>query len=77
MWSGGPAGPESEPRVYCNRQQPASRRRAVPIIRPYQDQDFSLTDATSFAVTERLRIGRAFSSDRDFAQDGFLPVGPS
>jgi uncharacterized protein len=50
-------------------------RRAVEIIRRYHDKDLSLTDATSFAVMERLRIGWAFSFDRDFNQYGFPRIG--
>jgi len=45
--------------------------RGQQIIFQYGDKDFSLTDATSFAVMERLRIGAAFSYDRHFAQYGF------
>src|SRR5207237_1252156 len=40
--------------------------RAIEIIRQYSDKAFSLTDATSFAVMERLQIGIAASFDRDF-----------
>ncbi|HEY7066304.1 MAG TPA: PIN domain-containing protein [Chloroflexota bacterium] len=39
-------------------------QRARQIIRQYDDKDFSLTDATSFAVMERLRIATAFTFDR-------------
>src|SRR5438034_1036443 len=35
---------------------PADVQRATAIIYRYTDKDFSLTDATSFAVMERLRI---------------------
>jgi uncharacterized protein len=45
--------------------------RGWEIIRRYADKDFSLTDATSFAVMERLGIGVAFSLDRHFAQYGW------
>ncbi|HEX5501940.1 MAG TPA: PIN domain-containing protein [Thermomicrobiales bacterium] len=45
-------------------------RRAREIIAQYQDKDFSLTDATSFAVVERLHIARAFAFDQHFAQYG-------
>ena len=42
----------------------------------YQDKDFSLTDAISFAVMERLQITQAFTFDRHFAQYGFTLVQP-
>ena len=45
--------------------------RAQQIIFQYDDKDFSFTDATSFAVMERLRIGLAFTYDHNFAQYGF------
>lgn len=50
--------------------------RARAIIFQYEDKEFSLTDATSFAVMERLRILEAFSFDRHFAQYGFPPIHP-
>jgi predicted nucleic acid-binding protein len=50
---------------------PADVERAKAIIYQYDDKDFSLTDATSFAVMERLRIPTAFTFDRHFAQYGF------
>ena len=46
----------------------ADENRAREIITRYDDKDSSLTDATSFAVMERLRIPHAFTFDRDFAQ---------
>lgn len=46
-------------------------RRARDIVLGYDDKDFSLTDAISFAVMERLRIGVAFTYDRHFAQFGW------
>jgi len=51
-------------------------RRAREIIRRYDDKDFSLTDAASFAVMERLRIPHAFTLDRHFAQYGFTVLTP-
>jgi uncharacterized protein len=49
---------------------PADVQRARAIIYQYDDKDFSLTDATSFAVMERLAIRFAFTFDRHFAQYG-------
>jgi predicted nucleic acid-binding protein len=50
-------------------------RRARWIIERYRDKDFSLVDALSFAVMERLGIDHAFTFDRHFAQYGFQVVG--
>jgi uncharacterized protein len=52
-------------------------RRAREIIRRYEDKDFSLTDATSFAVMERLRIRDAFTFDRNFGQFGVRMLRPT
>ena len=40
------------------------------ILDRYADKDFSLTDAISFAVMDRLRLRAAFAFDRHFAQYG-------
>lgn len=50
------------------------KARARAILAHYQDQLFTLTDALSFAVMERLGIARAFSFDDDFAEYGFQLV---
>ena len=50
--------------------------RAWAIIEQFDDKDFTLADATSFAVMERLRIGAAFTFDSDFAQYGLLVLTP-
>lgn len=43
----------------------------------YADQDFSLTDAVSFAVMKRRGIVRAIALDRHFATAGFETVPAS
>lgn len=48
----------------------ADVQRAKEIIYQYDDKDFSLTDATTFAVMDRLRIPLAFTFDRHFTQYG-------
>lgn len=44
--------------------------RAKEIIRRYTDKSFSYTDATSFAVMERLGVREAFGFDPHFQQYG-------
>lgn len=44
------------------------------IMGRYVDKSFSYTDATSFAVMERLGVRSAFAFDPHFAQYGFDPV---
>ncbi|MGH2561748.1 MAG: type II toxin-antitoxin system VapC family toxin [Thermomicrobiales bacterium] len=56
------------------RVDEADEHRARWILARYDDKDFSLTDATSFAVMERLDISSAFTFDRQFAQYGFSVV---
>lgn len=55
----------------------ADEARAREIIHQYQDKAFSLTDATSFAIMERLGIRDAFTFDRNFAQYGFSMIPPT
>lgn len=51
-------------------------QRAREILAQYADKEFSLTDATSFSVMERLGLAYAFSFDRDFGQYGFIQLTP-
>ena len=57
--------------IRVERIDVADEQRARDIIRQYKDKDFSLTDATSFAVMERLDIHHAFAFDHHFQQFGF------
>jgi uncharacterized protein len=63
-------------RITLVRVSLADEQRAREIITLHDDKDYPLTDATSFAVMERLRIEEAFTFDRHFAQDGFVVLGP-
>ena len=49
---------------------PRDEEKAKEIIRKYTDKTFSYTDATSFAVMERLAIRSAFGFDPHFRQYG-------
>jgi predicted nucleic acid-binding protein len=55
--------------------QPAEVKAAEAIIYRYSDKNFSLTDATSFVLMERHRIGAALTTDHNFAQYGFHVLG--
>lgn len=57
------------------RVEEADEERAVAIIEGYADKAFSYTDATSFAVMERLGVTTAFSFDRHFPQFGLVTLG--
>ena len=51
--------------------------KAVTIVGRFVDKTFSYTDATSFAVMERLRLRTAFAFDPHFQQYGFQVIGYS
>jgi len=52
-------------------------RRARSLIVRYDDKAFSLTDALSFIVMDRLQITHAFTFDRNFLQYGLLTLTPA
>lgn len=58
------------------RFRASDEEQAREIIYQYDDKDFSMTDAVSFVVMERLQITRAFTFDRHFAQYGFTVLSP-
>jgi len=51
-------------------------RKAWQIFRKYADKQFSMTDCTTFAVMERLKIKKAFAFDIHFSQYGKFSVLP-
>jgi predicted nucleic acid-binding protein len=56
-------------RVYAT---PDLEAEAEAILNRYRDQDFSLTDAVSFALMRRRDLATAFAFDRHFATAGFV-----
>jgi predicted nucleic acid-binding protein len=59
------------PRVDVEHTDAGDLAAAIAWIERFADQDFTLTDASSFAVMDRLAIRRAFAFDHDFAVAGF------
>ncbi len=59
------------PETWVTEQEYAA---AGQLITEYDDKDFSLADATSFVVMERLHTRWAFTFDEHFAQYGFSPL---
>jgi predicted nucleic acid-binding protein len=57
------------------RVTPDDEAAAREIIRKYADKTFSYTDATSFAIMERLGLRTAFAFDPHYRQYGFQVVG--
>lgn len=62
---------DHSPGVTLVRVSESQEQRARAIISRYTDKDYSLTDATSFAVMEELGLNSAFSFDRHFGQYGY------
>lgn len=65
------ASPITIVRVSADDEQHAQQ-----ILRTYDDKRFSVTDATSFAVMERLDIARAFAFDGNFTQYRIIVLEP-
>jgi predicted nucleic acid-binding protein len=58
------------------RAEPADEENARAIIYRYTDKEYSLVDAISFVIMERLGISHAFAFDRHFAQYGMNVLEP-
>lgn len=61
----------ASPRVIKIYSDSALEEAAEDILRKYQDQDLSYTDAVSFAVMKQYEIIQAFSFDQHFVTAGF------
>ena len=64
----------SSPRVVKIYSDSMLEERAESILRQYQDQDFSYTDAVSFVVMKQYGITEAFSFDKHFVTAGFTLI---
>jgi uncharacterized protein len=58
------------------RVTPDDEARARRIIARFDDKNFSLTDASSFAIMDRLGITQAFTFDGNFSQYGLTVLTP-
>ncbi|MBA3415941.1 MAG: type II toxin-antitoxin system VapC family toxin, partial [Chloroflexia bacterium] len=68
---------DSSQRTIIIRVSTDDELRAREIVFGDADKDFSLTDATSFAVMERFGIVEAFAFDDHFAQFGWNVMPPT
>jgi predicted nucleic acid-binding protein len=66
----------SAPRNTLVHLSEADEQAALALIARYHDRAFTLTDATSFVLMERLHITHAFTLDRSFVQYGLLTIPP-
>ena len=64
----------TSPRIIRTYSTADLEREAEKILKKYADQDFSYTDAVSFAIMKRHNITKTFSYDRHFQTMGFLKV---
>jgi len=64
----------ASPRIRKIYSTPELEREAEEILKRYQDQDFSYTDAVSFALMRQEGIREAFAFDAHFRTMGFLLI---
>ncbi len=64
----------TSPRIERVLSTPALEQEAEAILRRYADEDFSYTDAVSFALMKARGIKEAFTFDKHFSTLGFRRV---
>jgi len=69
------AGARAAPNVVVHSTAEFEAAAEADWLTRYDDQDFSLTDAVSFAVMTERGITEALTLDRHFATAGFVPLG--
>ncbi len=65
---------ETSPRTTKVLSNEATEASAIEILRKCTDQDYSYTDAVSFATMHANNIQRAFTFDQHFSSAGFLRI---
>jgi hypothetical protein len=65
---------ESSPRLRWEYISPERAEKARAMFFRYTDKEFSFTDCTSFVVMRELKLRDALTTDRHFAQAGFLTL---
>jgi len=66
----------NNPLINFHRISVGDEKEAWGILKAYNDKEFSYTDATSFAIMERLKLKAAFAFDVHFKQYGQFVVLP-
>ncbi len=63
-------------RGLCQVERVSARdeKRAIALVRAREDKAYSLCDALSFVVMERLRINQAIAFDRHFREYGRITI---
>lgn len=65
---------KQSPRIEVVYADARIEAEAIEVLRRFGDQDFSYTDAVSFALMKLRGIHMAFAFDRHFATAGFKPI---
>lgn len=67
---------EETVRLHVEHVDEATEEDAIGWLRRHDEREYSLVDASSFALMRRLGIGEAFAFDGDFAAAGFVELRP-
>jgi predicted nucleic acid-binding protein len=65
---------KASPRIMKIYSNDEIETEAEEILKKYNDQKFSFTDAVSFAIMKREKLKKAFSFDKHFLTAGFVNV---
>jgi len=60
--------------VHVERVRVEDERQAIALVRAHKDKTYSLCDALSFVVMERLKIAEAIAYDRHFREYGQFTI---